>query len=236
MKRALLFWLVSSLTAAAEWHAAAYIGAAHTQASDLFLVQSAQGTELRFGSVAYSGASFQSPLYYGLRGGYFFSGRWGVEAEFTHLKVFANVSQPVHVLGRLNGNAVDTVVPLDSLVQRFSISHGVNLLMANAVFRQQFWRVPTQRLGRIVVNVRLGAGATIPHPESEVLGHVDEHYQTGSPVIQAVAGAELRIYRKLYWTAEYKYTRTRQHVDVFSGEAESLLRSHHFVTGPDIHF
>jgi lipid A oxidase len=235
MRCLLLFCFAFCLPAAAEWHVSGYVGVAHTQASDLLVNQSALGTELRFRSVNYSGKSFQAPLYYGVRGGYFFSGHWGVEAEFTHLKVFAIVNQPVHVSGMLNGKAIDAVVPMDSLVQRFSISHGVNLLLVNIALREQLFR-DSNHLGRILLNIRLGAGATIPHPESEILGHVDEHYQTGSPVTQASVGAEFRIFRKLYWTGDYKYTRTRQHVDVFSGEADSLLRSHHFVTGPVIHF
>jgi hypothetical protein len=62
------------------------------------------------------------------------------------------------------------------------------------------------------------------------------HYQVGSPVIQAAAGVEMRLWRTLYWTGEYKFTRTREQVNVFSGTARSLLESHHLVTGPVIHF
>jgi hypothetical protein len=49
-------------------------------------------------------------------------------------------------------------------------------------------------------------------------------------------GVELHVWRKLYWIGEYKYTRTREEVDVFSGTVKSLLQSHHIVTGPAIHF
>ncbi len=82
----------------------------------------------------------------------------------------------------------------------------------------------------------LGGGTTIPHAESTIEGQADEHYQTGNPAIQAAAGAELRILRHLYWMGEYKYTRTRQHVNVFSGIADTLLQTHHLVTGPVVHF
>ena len=68
------------------------------------------------------------------------------------------------------------------------------------------------------------------------MGHVDEHYQSGSLSIQTAAGGEFRLLRKLNWLGEYKYTRTRQHVDVFSGTAETSLQSHHVVTGLAFHF
>ncbi len=67
-------------------------------------------------------------------------------------------------------------------------------------------------------------------------GAVDEHYQVGRPAIQLAGGAETHFWRRLYWTAEYKFTRTRQCVHVPSGAAETLLLSHHGATGFTIHF
>ena len=228
--------LALCLPAHAEWVAGAYIGGAHTQNSDLLLRQPSLGTDLRFHNVRYSGNSFQGPLYYGAHGGYFFGRHWGIESEFTHLKIFAKVQKPAPVSGTLTGALVNTVQPADLLVQRFSISHGVNLLMANVVFRQPLWHSLSEPLGRLLIDTRLGGGATIPHPESTIQGRADEHYQIGRPVFAAAAGAELRLWRRLYWQGEYKYTRTRQRVDIFSGTAETLLQSHHLATGPVIHF
>src|SRR5207302_3624173 len=136
--------VVFCLPARAEWVAGAYLGGAHTQNSDLLLRQPSLGTDLRFHNVRYSGNSFQGPLYYGAHGGYFFGRHWGIESEFTHLKVFAKVQERASVSGTLNGALVNTVQPADLLVQRFSISHGVNLLMANIVFRQPLWRQPSE--------------------------------------------------------------------------------------------
>src|SRR5438477_8739917 len=140
------------LTAHAEWVAGAYIGGAHTQNSDLLLRQPSLGTELRFHNVRYSGNSFQGPLYYGAHGGYFFGRHWGIESEFTHLKVFTKVQEPAPVSGTLNGALVNAVQPADLLVQRFSISHGVNLLMANVVFRQPLWHSLSEPLGRLLID------------------------------------------------------------------------------------
>src|SRR5205823_13771467 len=134
-------------------------------------------------------------------------------------KVFADVVQSVRADGVLNGRPIGAQLPMNTIVQRFSISHGVNLLTANLVFGEQFFRHPGEKLGRVLVSVRFGAGTTIPHAESAIQGHINEHYQFGSPALQAAAGAQVRLLRHLYWMGEYKYTRTRQHVNVFSGTA-----------------
>ncbi len=83
---------------------------------------------------------------------------------------------------------------------------------------------------------KLGAGATLPHAESTILNVSEEHYQLGRPALQFAGGAELRVWRKFYWMAEYKLTRNRQRVDVPSGTVEMLLLSHHGVTGLAVHF
>jgi hypothetical protein len=224
------------LRSAAQWTAGAYIGAAHTQNSFLTIQQPALGTNIRFGDIAYQGESFQPPLYYGLRTGYWFHHHWGLEAEFTHLKIFAIVDRQAAVTGTLNGTPINSSVPINSIVQRFSISHGVNLLLANVVFHHAVGRLPEPAHPRAYVALRFGAGATIPHAESTIQNVTDEHYQIGSPAIQIAGSIEVRIWNRVYWMGEYKFTRVREQVDVSSGTATTLLESHHLVTGPAVHF
>lgn len=235
---ALLALLLVTLArpARAEWHVGGYLGGTHTQNSFLVVEQPAQGTHLRFSPVDFSGESFKSPFYYGLRGGYFFNRHVGVEAEFIHLKVFAQVDRVVQVDGVLLGLPLSGQRPLRTIVARFSISHGVNLMMGNVVFRQDFWRKSEDKLGRVLLTTRFGVGGTIPHPESEILGAGDQHYEGGRPALQAAGGAELRLWRGLYWLGEYKYTRTRQRVRIVGGTAETLLHTHQVVTGLSYHF
>lgn len=221
----------------AQWEVAGYIGGAFTQNSDLTLRQPPLATNLRFGNVSYRGHSFQSPLYYGVRGGYMFRSHWAGEIEFTHLKVFANVNQSVPITGTVNGVPLSTRQPMDTIIQSFGISHGVNLLMGDIVFRQQLWSLPSRKgLGRLILTIRFGAGATIPHAETIIEGHADEHYQIGRTAIQLGGGLELSVWRKLHWMGEYKYTRTDERVQVYSGTAATLLQSHHVITGPLIQF
>jgi hypothetical protein len=112
---------------------AAYLGSAHTLASPVAISQPTLMTSLIFEGVRFEGRSFDPPLYYGGRGGYFMQSRpfLGIEAEFIHLKVFSNPAQQAHVTGVHKGTPVDSELPLGEIVQRYSISHGVNLVLFN---------------------------------------------------------------------------------------------------------
>jgi len=222
MKLSAVLLLVAALPCRAEWHAAAYLGAAHTQNSDVRIRQPAIGTDLLFRDVSYRGESFESPQYYGARAGYFFGERFGVEAEFIHLKVFANLERPVQTNGSFNATAISGSFPMSVFVQRFSVSHGMNMLLVNLVVRKQFLRGSGDRLGRLHVTGRAGVGGTIPHPETEIGGMRDEHYQWGRAAIHLAAG--------------YKFTHTDQRFRIAAGNADALFRSHHGVFGLGIHF
>ncbi len=221
---------LTTLAAAASdggWRAAAYFGGSATHRSGVTIDQPALATHLRFDGVEYEGRSFQTPVYYGYRLGYWFNPRLGLEAEFIHQKVYARVERLVRVDGTLRGAPLSAVVPMDGIVREFSISHGVNLLLANLVFCHQ----PAGAGGRLTLSGRIGAGGSVPHPESNILGQSRQGYQWGRPAIQVAAGVEYRLWRDLHWLAEYKYTRTRQRVEIVDGTAGTLLRSHHAVFG-----
>lgn len=233
----LVLWLFGpAQPARAEWNVGAYLGGTRTQQSFLRVKQPALGASLQFRGVEYDGGSFEPPLYYGLRSGYFFHRRFGVEAEFIHLKVFAQVQRVVEVDGTLRGAAIHARVPMNTIVGRFSISHGVNLLLGNAVLRQDFWRPDGEKLGRLALSARVGLGGLIPHPESEILGAAEEHYEAAGPALQVAGGAEFWLWRGLYLLGEYKYTRARPELRVAAGTAETLLHTHHAVFGLSYHF
>jgi hypothetical protein len=215
---------------AGGWVVAAYLGGARTGDSPLSVSQPALGNDLTFEGVRLRSRSFDPPLYYGFRGGYFprRAPSLGVEAEFIHLKVYSDPRQRVRVSGLRGGAALAGELPLGEIVQQYSISHGVNLLLFNAAARR--------RLGRLILNGRVGAGPTLPHTESSVEARRQEQYEVGRLAWQAAAGAEFNLWRRLYLLGEYKFTRTRQRGKVSSGTAESLLRTHHGVFGLSYHF
>jgi hypothetical protein len=193
---------------------------------------------LTFERVRFESRSFNPPLYYGGRAGYFIPGSpsLGIEAEFIHLKVFSNPLRQVHVTGIYKGTPIDKELPLGEIVQRYSVSHGVNLLLFNVAVRRGVGRIRDAPNGRLVLTGRVGAGPTLPHTESTVDGRQQEQYELGRMGWQLAGGIELDLWKGLSILGEYKFTRTRQHGEIFSGTAESLLRTHHVVFGLSYHF
>ena len=200
--------LVAPATARADWTVAAYIGTAWTRSTTLTLDRGGLG-QSTFTGVAFESRSFEGPLYYGYRGGWFRRGSIaGIEGEVIHLKVFARP-------GTLGPD-----------VRRFSISHGLNLLFANAVLRQ---RVSPSR--RVVATARLGAGFSVPHGESEIAGVEQQQSEVGSLALQAAGGVELRVAPHVRAFAEYKVTRTAPDVSVAGGSVHGRYLSQHLAAG-----
>jgi hypothetical protein len=221
-----------------EWIVAAYFGGAHTASSRLTISQPPLANQITFEDVAYASRSFDGPLYYGIRGGYFVRGiRWlGVGADFIHLKVFAEPGQRVKASGTYLGGPINHELPLGEMVQQYSISHGVNLLLFNVAVRYPAQSDIDYPFGRLVFTGRFGIGPTLPHTESTINGKHQEQYELGRLGWQLAGGAELHLWRGLYSLGEYKFTRTRQRGKIFTGAAESLLRTHHAVLGFSYHF
>ncbi|HKY44843.1 MAG TPA: outer membrane beta-barrel protein [Pyrinomonadaceae bacterium] len=220
------------------WVIAGYLGGAHTSASDLTISQSTLGNNLTFERVRFSSRSFDPPLYYGFRGGYFLDRMpfLGFEAEFIHLKVFSNPQQQVRVSGQRRNNPLGGDVHLGDIVQQYSISHGVNLLLFNVAARHRMRRDVDAPHGRVIVAARVGLGPTLPHTESRIEGAAQEQYELGRVSWQAAGGAEFKLWRGWYVFGEYKFTRSKQRGKVSAGTAESLLRTHHGVFGVSYHF
>jgi hypothetical protein len=229
--------LVASVPApvSAEWTLGVFIGVCRTPDTSLTLRQADRSTEVTLDPVHYDSGSFDSPLYYGYRVGFFPRARWfGVEGEYIHLKVFADTSRPTHVTGTLDGRPIDETRPFGSVIERFSISHGVNALFVNAVFRRQAAAsAPTP--ARWSITGRVGAGPSIPHPESTIGGIDFEHYEWGALALQAAGGAEVHVAGPLSVMGEYKLTRTKQDVTVAGGSAQTTLVTHHLAFGVVAH-
>jgi hypothetical protein len=223
---------------AGGWTVAAYLGGARTSSSSLAISQPALGNELTFEDVQFQSRSFNPPLYYGFRGGYFIRRApfIGIEAEFIHLKVFSNPQQRVRASGVRRGAAIGRELPLGEIVQQYSISHGVNLLLFNVAARHGIGRVPDSASGRLIFTGRAGIGPTLPHTESNIDGQPQQQYEIGRLAWQVAGGVEFKLWRGMYALGEYKFTRTRQEGKIASGRAESLLRTHHGVFGLSYHF
>jgi opacity protein-like surface antigen len=199
--------------ARADWAIGAYLGASHTVSNSLRLQTGS--AELTFNDVGYRSESFRSPQYYGLRVGHYFRRRpWlGIEGELIHVKTFAEVTP-----GLLEGG-----------VQRFSISHGLNYLLANVAWRRPIGGTIDRPRGWITA--RGGAGPTVPHGESTVGGVSQEQYEIGRLGGQLAAGAEVRVASQLTAFCEYKLTRAHARIAVAGGTMEGSFLAHQIAFG-----
>ena len=81
-------------------------------------LETSTGDRLTFREFPFSGKSFDSPIYYGYRAGYFFTEHFGVKAEFIHLKVHADLDSPVRLEGSLQGAQITGVAPMRRYADR----------------------------------------------------------------------------------------------------------------------
>ena len=216
--------------ASAQWSVTAYLGDATTSASRFDVRSSAADTALVVEPIAFDDESFRSPLYYGVRlTRRFERASWfGLEAEFIHAKAITDPSRLVRARGRFNGDDLDGQQRLGAILPRFELSHGLNFLLANAVFH---WPNPHDDRARINVLGRLGMGPTFPHVESTFLTEKEDAYQRGRVAFAGALGAEVRLANRLSALVELKVTRTRQRVHAGSAEIEGVFTTRHLVAG-----
>lgn len=220
-------------TARADWRLSGFLGHAQTQSSTIDLTLASQSTHVQLLDVDYRGESFRSPQYYGVRATWISEAHpWlGIEGEWIHAKVFAEVDRNVRVVGTLRGGPIDAVVPLSSIVRRLSMSHGLNFILASVAARRVFGPPKADGSPRIVGVVRAGAGPTMPHAESHLDNSFVDQYEGGGLGTQVGGGLEIALWRRIGALGEYKFTWASPEIDVAGGQAKIPSRSHHFVFG-----
>jgi lipid A oxidase len=201
---AALLLVALAAPANADWTVAAYIGASFTRPAALTLNQTPAST--RIADVHFEGKPFASPPYYGYRAGWRRHGGIGVDAELIHLKVYARAAD------------------LPPIVQRFSVSHGLNLLLGDVT-----WAAPARR--RAQFELRAGAGVAIPHGESEIQHVIQEQYEVSSLALQGAAGLSVRLTNRLSAFGEYKLTTAAPAVSVAGGHIKGRYTSQHAAFG-----
>jgi hypothetical protein len=217
--------------AAADWTIGGFLGGSWTRDTSLTLTRPASGLDVTLDPIHYAGEPWKSPPYYGYRVGYLPGSHWfGIEGELIHLKVLADITRTTTADGAIDGVPVSGPMAVASLVQRFSITHGVNLWFVNALFRHEQPSSGTAEPRWVLVG-RLGAGRSIPHAESTIQGRAYEAYQWGASSLQASGAVEVRAAHRFYVTAEYKLTRTPQDVTIDGGRAQTTLVTSHLATG-----
>jgi len=218
----------------AEFFASLYGGWVTTPDTDVRLKQPGN-TDLKFQGVSWDSQSFQEPLYYGAKLGYWFSSapNWGTSLEFTHAKMIADLDQMVNVSGVRAGTAVNGPEPLSDTFQHLEFTHGYNLLTLNVQHRwflgqpqgRSFW-------SRLQPYVGTGAGAAIPHAEVTAGNATVSEYQAAGFVWQGFAGLNVDVVKHVSVFGEYKATYADMTVDFPAGGSVQIDPwSHHLVFG-----
>lgn len=210
----------------AEWEVGIFFGKASTSKSDLKIVQPSRKNDLLFHDIEFKDKSFSTPLYYGIRGAYFFNSypNFGLEAEFIHAKIHSNASQMVFVSGIRKDEPIDSTIRLGDIVQGFSMTHGFNFLFFNLVGRYRF--------DKVKVCGRLGLGPLIPHTESVIDNIKREQYEIHFPAYQLALGSEIDFWKGVCLLLEYKYTYVEvKDAKIAYGHAEMKGRTRHLVFG-----
>lgn len=228
--------LPSAFEARAQTRLSLYTGTSSTSSSAVDVSQPALGTQATFRDVHWSARPFHPAPYYGLRLTRFAhaQSRWGVGLDYTHYKVYAQVDRPVRADGTWQGTAVTGSAPLSQYVQRLELSHGVNLLTVQALYR---WTEPPLAGVPLLPYVGAGVGSYWPHTESAVAGIAHEAgYRRTGVAVQLLAGARYAISDRWGVFAEARFDRGTARVDVAAGQARVPLRTAHLVVGADLTF
>jgi lipid A oxidase len=219
----------------AEWVLVPYVGQSDTAASSLTISQPSTNTRLKYDKVHWDEEPYKGPIYYGFKAVYWPSptATIGYNFDFIHYKVYADVDRTTRVTGTLNGNPYNQTETIRNTLNRFSISHGVNLMTLGVVARKPMQISERFPSGRLQPYGGVGLGIVINHPENRINdGFFFEKYQWGGFGWQIYLGAEYRVNSKWGVFAEYKYTDYEPTVDMaLGGSGTTRLRTNHLAFG-----
>lgn len=179
---------------AGEWELSTYGGYQSAPHSD---VEVSDGTDFNAG---WEGKSFAMPLYWGVRGTYWFEGgqleNLGISLDFSHAKVYA-----------------DDETLTKAGWEHFEMTDGINLLTVNALYR-----FPIEN-SRFTPYVGAGVGINVPHIEVTRPSGTTSEYQFGGATLQAQAGVKFDITDRWAAFVEYKGNYSFVDVDIDSGDS-----------------
>lgn len=228
-------WMVPP--ASAEFFIDAYTGRSFTNDADVKIKQSGLGNDFTVNELSFDDESFKhlESLYYGMRVGYFFKKYpwFGTAIEFLHFKMIGETDENKRITGTRGGAPINANTRVDTVVQRFDISHGVNYLTLDALFRYSLFKEPERfPHGRVQLYGGFGAGPVITHAENTVEGvKNDEKYDVGGAGVQAFVGARTLLFKHFGVFVEYKFTHSDLEVDVAGGDGHVDENTHHIVGG-----
>jgi hypothetical protein len=219
----------------AQWYFAAYMGANHNSPADVSFEDPAVQTAIVFRDVSFQSQPFHFPLYAGGRFGYRFPNRrFGVEAEWLHMKVIAETNQSTHVTGMLFGAVMDSTFPMNLLIQRYDMTHGLNFLMGNFVVRLPLGTGTAAHRPSVVF--RFGAGPVVSGTDSQAGDIVVQRYEHAGFGSQAAAGLDVPIAGAWSALVEYRFTYANPQISVGGGHGQTTAIANQIAFGLAVGF
>jgi hypothetical protein len=202
--------------ARAQMYFSVSAGGNHTQPADVTVNVPSAGLGVTYQGVQFSARSLDSPQYYMWRVGRLFGPpqRFGIEFEFTHLKVIGDTSKSYAATGQIDGMPLPsgTSLPMNAEVQEYQMTHGLNFLIVNAV-----GRFPIRSGRRLSLVTRAGLGTTLPHAETDVLQQFSQHYEFAGLGVEGSAGLAVKLGHLVSLVADYKVSEAQPRITVVSG-------------------
>ena len=134
-----------------------------------------------------------------------------------------DTSDVAPVSGTISGNPVSGELPINSVLDSFELTHGLNFLTLNYMHR---WLCDEGRDRGTCVLLRpyvgAGAGIAVPHVDATVQGQPTLEYQITGPAINVLAGLSAPLCGRVSIFTEYKLTWTDVDVDL---EKDSSLET-----------
>lgn len=215
---------LSSVEVQAEWRHEVYGGRSDMFDSDVWLHRPG-GTDLTLSDVPWRGESLRPPIYYGTRLTYWSDAvPWGLALDFTNAKMIARSDDTVAVGGTHAGVPVSGDETAGDTISSSQISHGLNLLTLNGLYRFG----DSCGLGAYA---GLGAGVAIPRVETGVGGVETQDDQVGGPVAQGLLGFTYNLYGRFSVFAEYKLSYADISADLGGGTLDMKPWTNHFLAG-----
>jgi lipid A oxidase len=225
--------------AAAEVFLDGFVGKSSTLDSDVKIEQPGRGNDFTIEGLSFDDESFVSPWYYGARVGYFFEGlpAFGLGLEFFHFKILGQTGQGRRIQGTVSGAPLDTTAAVNTIVERFDVSHGVNYVTLDALLRYPLLEDPERfPRGRVQLYAGAGLGPVITHAETRIQNQGLEKYELAGLGVQGFLGVRALVFKHFGVFVEYKFTHSGLEFDVFGGRARVDENTHHTVGGLSIHF
>lgn len=151
---------------------------------------------------------------------------WGAAFDVRTYRYDGEGGVPNHVYGTVGGMSIDEIQ-----VSAGQDDARVTMILGAFILRWPLARTAEQPSGRWIPYVGIGGGdqrVRILRPEPVFTSH--------GPTIQAMAGAEARLSRRVGVFGEYRFERVKDEAVVGTTEINIKLRTNHFAGGVLLHF